>query len=247
MNKRKKRKRKRLLIEATKKRLQDKYPRGKSGKASNYIHSFGELVRKKKGKSLPVVLFARVSARAMKYKGNLQGQVSKLKDRLKQYKNVSVIAEIRDIASGWKEERSGLQEAVEVALRKGAVILAESTDRYIRSVYYHSETNPSVQPTDAEYKELMRLCKGVTLSTWLHPDTDWKEVRSYQTKRGQDTKNNKGGRPTKNLPGYMIRRQIEKLPIVLQLREEGKSIREISFLTGIPKSTIADWLRRYPK
>ena len=110
-----KRKTKQSMAPAMRKRLQKLYPKGEPGKASNYISFFDELVQKKK--ALPVVLFAKVSACAQNYKGNLQEQFSWLKEELKSYSNVFVIAKIKDVASGWKDERDGLKQAAIIAMK----------------------------------------------------------------------------------------------------------------------------------
>lgn len=233
---------KQSVAPATRRRRQEIFSQGEPGKASNYISFFPKLVRETKEAILLVILFARVSSCAQHYKGNLRGQFNWLQKRLKRYGNVRIIAEIKDVASGWKEERDGLKRAAAIALKNGAIILTETTDRYIRSPYYHSQKNPSVQPTDAEYMDLIQSLDGVVLATMLHPDTHWKKVRSHQSKRGQQTKGNKGGRPKINEPGYKKKRRLEKLPLVLQLHNRGVTLGDIHVLTGIPKSTVWYWV-----
>ncbi len=236
---------KRSVASATRRWRQELYPQGKAGKASDYIRFFDEILRKKKDKVLKVVLYGRVSARGQNYRGNLRGQFDYQKKNLKHYKNIIVIAVIKDVASGWREERDGLKLAAEIALDNDAIVLAESTGRYIRSPYYNSHRNPSAQPTNIEFADLIKSFHGVTLATVLHPDTDWKTVRSHQSKRGQSSKGNKGGRPKKNPSGYKKQWRLEKLPYVLRLHKKSINLRDIAKLTGVPKTTAAEWLRKY--
>lgn len=235
------------LATTARRRIQERYPEGEPGKASDYICYFDDLIQDHKNVVLLVVLFGRVSASAQNYRGNLGEQIRSMKEYLRRYDNICIIAEIKDVASGWKEERDGLREAVNIAIENDAMVLTESTDRYIRSPYYHSQYNPLAKPTDAEYKNLIQSFHGVKLTTMLHPDANWKEVRSHQTKRGQYTKKSKGGRPTENKPGYKKQRQLDGLIHVLRLRKEGCSWGDIVKATGIPKTTAWDWVRKYRK
>ncbi len=236
---------KHMTASAIKRRLQKKYPQGKPAKASNYIKYFKELIREKKGSFLPVVLSVRVSAWTQNHRGNLKRQIRWLKRELRRYGNVSIIAIIKHVGPGWKEGTRKIRKAARIARRRSGVIVAMSTDRLLRSPHYHSVYNPSAQPTDAEYEALLESVNGVTLATILHPDMTWKKVRGYQSKWGQKAKNNKGGRPKVNKPGYMKERFQEYLPIVLKLFSQNLSIRAISEETQIPKSTVADWIKKY--
>ncbi|MBL7186678.1 MAG: recombinase family protein [Phycisphaerae bacterium] len=240
-NRRRKNKHKRGA--SVKRRLQGKYPSGPAGKASNFIRHVDVL--RGEQPHLKAVLTARVSERFQDHKGNLDGQLSRLR-KFAHENGITIVGEYKWVGSGSWKEPGDREAAADLAIPQGAVLLAESTDRFIRSVYFNTKENPSVQPTDAEYQDLRNATKGVILATVLHPDTHWKEVRSYQTKRGQQTKGNKGGRLKKKpRPGYKKERRLEQLPHVLRLRSKGASWGDISALTGVAKGTAADWVKRY--
>ncbi len=234
--------RKRTALEGVRRRLREKYPPAVPGKASNYITSLEELVRKRI--PLKAALLGRVSACMQNHKGNLNDQLVSLRQAVEAYA-IPIVCEFKEVGSGWWHERERLDAAARRALDEGAVLLAESTDRFIRSIYYDSKRNPSAQPSVPEYEELRRATKGVTLVTILHPDTPWKEVRSYQSKRGQQTKGNKGGRPKINKAGYKKKSRLEKLSRVLRLRKKSASWGDINALTGVAKTTASDWVRKY--
>ena len=76
-----------------------------------------------------------------------------------------------------------------------------------------------------ELSNLKWVCGDVPLVTLHDPDIGWREERSIQSKRGQQQKGNKGGRPVNNAPGYKKRRR-ELLDIkVLWLARLGLSVR----------------------
>jgi hypothetical protein len=105
-----------------------------------------------------------------------------------------------DVASGWKWDcRPGLRAAIRRAKKEGAIIVAESTDRFIRSKAFHTKNNPGAQPTQDEFLMLQRKADGVQLATILPPDTPWREVRGHQSRRGQNGKQRRGGRPRKEV------------------------------------------------
>ena len=110
-------------------------------------------------------------------------------------------------------ERRALRKAVRkarVKIKKGksAIIIATSSDRFLRSRNFNTKTNPEVLPTEAEFVELRKLTRKVPLVTLLHPDMSPRQVRSYVSKWGQKVKGNKGGRPKMNKPGYKKQRRL---------------------------------------
>ncbi|OHB56570.1 MAG: hypothetical protein A2Y12_04665 [Planctomycetes bacterium GWF2_42_9] len=233
-------KKKLSVATATRRRIETLYPKSPSGKASDYIKHFQALAQTQT--ILSVILFARVSGRNQDYKGNLDAQMASLRQAVQPHE---IIAEFRAIESGWKDAQGRLQGAVEMASQTGAIIVTESTDRFIRNIDYHSKNNPSTQPNVAEYERLNQIAGGVTLATVQHPDTSWKKIRSYQSKRGQKAKNNSGGRPIKVQPGYKKKQRGKKLPEVIRLHRGGKTVSQISTLTRTPPSTVKDWISKY--
>ena len=151
---------------------------------------------------------------------------------------------VTHIGSG--TDPSWLRQAAEIAKHEDAVLLAESTSRFIRSQQYHSAKRPDAQPSDADLQHLRECTGGVRLVTVLPPDATPQQERAFATKRGQVAKARKGGRPRKSKPGYKKLRRERELSRVHQLRHCGATITEIHIRTGIPRMTIFDWLRRYP-
>ena len=153
----------------------------------------------------------------------------------------TVVDNFRWKGSGWDPD--WIAAAVLRARRMGAtVLLAETTDRFIRNLHYHSVNNPDLQATDEQLDEVARLADGMTLMTHLNPDATPSEVRGYQSARGQRIKNRTGGRP-KN-PGSTRHRRWVNLVDVRRARRRGMSLREIAVDFGISKSVIYDWLNR---
>lgn len=219
-------------------------------KASDYIIHFKKLFAS--NNSIKVVLYCRVSRCWQKHRGNLRGQRKYLKKWISHYEKkygvkIVIVAVFCEVASGWSNGREKLIAASKEASKHGAVLLAESACRFIRNKKYHSFLNPDVLPIISEYESLIKATKGVKLTTILPPDTSWKKVKSYHTKRGQRSKNKFGGHPLTDKPGYKKQRRLENLNTVLDLHKKGCSLGNISKKTGIAKSTVADWIRIYKK
>jgi len=156
-----------------------------------------------------------------------------------------------EISSGWilNEDRWALMNAVEQAkklIRKGikVAIVTASTDRFLRNTYFTTD-KPDLLPTEAEFDKLIELTCGVPLVTLLDPDMPPREVRSYQTKWGQEYKGHKGGRPEKREQGYKKKRRLRKLEQVIRLHKQGIAICKIVRQTGVKRSTINDWITEY--
>lgn len=210
------------------------------GVASKYIEHLARLVEA--GAVRRAVLWCRVSERDQYRRGNATDQEANLRRELAAL-GVPVVDSYLDVGPGWDTAAGKLQEAIASARRTGAVVVAETADRFLRSEDFHTKDNPDALPTVAQFRKLAKLAAGVTLATVVDPVETPEEVRSYQSKRGQSAKENRGGRPRKRSPGYMFRRREDLLPLVLRLSAEGKSEREIERKTGVPRSTIQDWLR----
>jgi hypothetical protein len=124
----------------------------------------------------------------------------------------------------------------------GAKLAAETTSRFVRSDDYHPGKNPDVRPSEEDLECLRAWTRGVPLVTLLHPDATPSEERSYQRKRGQRAKGRTGGRPATKRPGSKKRRRLNTQEWVQSLRANGMSIRIIASKTGVPRSTVYDWL-----
>ncbi len=138
---------------------------------------------------------------------------------------------------------SWLTPYAEIAKEHGYSLLAESTDRFIRSGDYHPHNNPHARPSKSDFIRLRRATLGVALVTLIHPDAAFREVRRHQTRRGQIAKGKTGGRPVRELAGYKKQRREELLPEALELKAQGTSIKKISKELGVAYMTACDWLK----
>ena len=131
-----------------------------------------------------VVLYARVSGRTQARQGNLDRHIAELEADAARYR-ADVVETCAEVASGMSPDRPALSRAAALARRHNAIILAHNVGRLIRSAEFHRTKNPGAQPTQAEYEALASAVGGVTLATILPPDTDWREVRAAETRRGK--------------------------------------------------------------
>ena len=184
-----------------------------------------------------VILCLRVSRR--QNRGNLKDQEANLRRRMKML-GVIVIAAYRRVRSGC--DPGWLVIPALHAKKVGAKLVAETADRFIRHPYYHSNDNPNLQASENELRDLKFFTFGVPLLTLLAPNASPRKVRSYQRKRGQQGKGRRGGRPPKREPGWKVERRKSCLAWVLELHSDGKSLRSISRITDVPKSTVQDWI-----
>jgi hypothetical protein len=210
-----------------------------SGTASDYIRQLAELATRRPG--LKVVLYLRKSLRDSN--GSLFGQERQCRKRLRVL-GVTIIAVFREVGPGWDfdlADRYALVQAVRCAMQHEAIVVAESTSRFIRSFEY-SNKNQHACPRKAEYEALRKLTQGVVLATIHHPDEQSRVERGRQTKRGKDAKGNRGGRPGR--AGYKKRRRLKLRDRVLAMRAGGLSLNQIVTKTGVPNATIRRWLIR---
>ena len=132
----------------------------------------------------PVVLHARVSGRTQARQRSLDRQIAGLKADAARL-GADIVGTCLEVASGMSPDRPVLTRAAALARRHNAIILDHNVGRLIRSAEFHRTRNPGAQPTQAEYEGLVRAVGGVTLATVLPPDTDWREVRAAETRRGK--------------------------------------------------------------
>ena len=219
-----------------------------TGKASDYIVHLKKLLMS--SRFLKVVLYCRVSRCWQSKNGNLEDQKRYLLRMIRKYEKkyhvkVEIVAVIFETASGWSSDRIELEIASLIAKEHNAILVAESSCRFVRSKRFHSNKKPDVLPTIYEYENLIRDTEGVTLATIIPPDKSWKRTKAYQAKRGQRIKRHKGGRPRKKYPGYKKQERVDKLPIVLRLHNKGKKVSYIAFKTGIKVDRVRVWIKRY--
>lgn len=202
-----------------------------AGKASNYLLPFeirypGE----------PIIICCRVSERVQYSRGNHVDQAEALTAAVNAAGGRAVPSEPH---KGSGTDPGWLTPAVALAQRLGARLLAETTDRFIRSQWYHSEWYPDAQASEHDLRWLAFWLEGVEAMTLLHPDASSEEVRSYQIRRGHKAKGNKGGRPAKAKREKNRKRWFRT---VFAMKREGVSYRKIAAATGVPWKTCHNWI-----
>lgn len=202
------------------------------GQASTVIRHLPELLAERPG--LRVVDCCRVSEYQQGHRGQLAGQVSDLQQQVEQL-GANVIDCVKHVGPGW--DPGWLYRALKIARATGAVLVAETTSRFIRSGYFHSSRLPNAQATQADLDYLRFLTDGVALATVLHPDASPEEEMGYHRKRGQRATGNVGGRPERKK-----NRRKRLTPPVIDLRQQGKSLAQIAKELDVPRSTIQRWV-----
>jgi DNA invertase Pin-like site-specific DNA recombinase len=193
----------------------------------------------------PVVLYLRESGRGQEE--NLKGQEDHVTWELER-RGFEVVAVFKETVPGWAENRIGLERAALKAKEVGAVVVAESGCRFLRSFSFKRDRKGKVRidqkalPNVLEMDRVIALVDGAQLATLLPVDTHWKTVRGAQSKRGQIAAGNRGGRPGRE-PGWKNRRRESKMLLVLRLRRGGLSYRKIGVISGVPWSTVRDWIQ----
>lgn len=180
-----------------------------------------------------VILLLRVSSGRQRKRKNLDDQKAALTAYAEQ-RGLVVVGIITHVGSGWDTE--WLRNASTAAQEKNAILLAESTDRIVRSPHY-DKTNQDAVAGKTELDAVRMVTKETTLATMLHPDTHPRDVRSNQTRRGRAGKNKKGGRPSK---------KADYLSTVQTLASQGMTCRQIAArLDGrVDYSTVSRWLKK---
>jgi len=204
-----------------------------AAKASHYIAHIYNL------NPCLVVLFIRVSGPGQRE--HLAHVEALLRWELER-RGFEVVGVFKEIVTGSSDDRRTLERAILEADRLGAVLVAESADRFLRHPEFHPIHHPDLLPTVFDFERLMADVGNVQLATFHHPDMPWRAVRSEQTKRGQQGSGNRGGRPGRG-PGWTKRRRELKMSEVLRLRGLGRSYREISDEVGIWWSTVRNWIK----
>ncbi len=217
-------------------------PESSPGKASRYIHYLTALV--KAGLVERVVLYCRVSTESQERAGHGEDQEDYLRYAIERL-GILVLRPFHDTCSGHDLNRPGLDMAIAYALKHDAILVAESTDRFLRPADCH--TDQHARPTKEQFEELARLARGVKLATLRKPDAPPSDARSHQSKRGQWANGDKGGRRKANPPGYKKDRREKWLPTVLRMRAEGMSVRDIAKEVPVSPSTVGRWIRKYAK
>ncbi len=188
--------------------------------ASDYIRHLVEIVERNKR----IVIYCRVSGWVQEWKHNLTDQ----EESLAQWcKGLNVLRSFSEVASGYcpSDERQALLAAIEYARDNQAIIVAESTSRFIRNRNWRTY-NQSVQPTILDFSALKEWAGEIELATVYHPDISWKQERRIQTERGMRAKANKEPEKYSRI-GTQRQNALKRLIVQLAV-EKGLSMREIA-------------------
>jgi hypothetical protein len=109
------------------------------------------------------------------------------------------------------------QAATEARERGATVLVAESTDRLLRSEFFDPSKYPNATPTPDDWERLHAHIGNLEIATLVRPSTRPHGIRSYQRKRGQRFKS-KGGRGHKKAISVrrdleLLKRQLEHQPL----------------------------------
>lgn len=236
LRQRKQRLERRRRLAASLKRVKEVY--GTPGLASLYILSINSL---KPGTK--VVLVLRVSKGEQEGRNNLADQEQDLRNVCAEL-SLEIVGVFKHTGPANKLEWfETLAEFANYAYDEDAVLLAESTSRFVRHEDYAPAKGLShLLPTDADFQKLSGATDGVRLATLVDPDapTGEGEEKSQQIKRGQTQKNAKGGR-RRNQP-WRINDPVTR-NLVLQRKADGRSYRDVSRTTGVALGTVQRWVK----
>jgi len=216
-------------------------PRVQPGRAIDYIAPLDALLAC--ADCWPVVLYVRMSTEPQAANGKLDAAVAAVVARLR----VRGIVPIKVFAGVETSDIGGdrllLREALDFARQHGAILVAPSRCRLLRSYLcgggkFRNETEP---PNDGEYRMLRRMANGVPLATIIPPN---QSARAIQISDGQ--KDNKGGRPPKKEAGWKKRRREELAPRARALWEQAMPQRRIAAELKVAPSTIRRWIGAAP-
>ena len=186
-----------------------------------------------------VVLWCRVSSGLQNATGNNADQEADLRAAVAA-RGGTVVAVVT-YAGRVVDADAALYRAANVAAEAGAVLLAESTSRFIRHYRYHPKLRPHLTPTANALRDLRWLCGGVPLVTLLDPDAMWRDERAHQSKRGQRRKGKTGGRPAKKRHGYKKAFRLRSIPKVQWMIYVGMSNRAIARGLGTDERNVRRW------
>jgi DNA invertase Pin-like site-specific DNA recombinase len=186
-----------------------------------------------------VVLYCRVSGDEQERNGNLARQVADMQAEARA-RGLNVVDVSAGVWPAWDEDR--LFDAVCLASRHGAVLLAHTADRFVRNKAFW-KSKQRVRPVGHDIARLRCISDGVALYTLMDPDAPPAVIGSAQKRRGQRTSGHRGGRPVAKRPGYKKRRREELRPRVVELLRQKVTVRAVAHATNVPRSTVNRWTK----
>jgi len=172
---------------------------------------------------------------------NLQNQVAHLL-KFVEDRGGTVLSVYEQVGPG--SEVSWLNKAATEAIDSRAVLLAHTTNRFIRPPREDRRTQPRV----IDFQRLWEATFGARLVTATDPTASNGVQQGAHIEIGQAAKG-KGGRPGKQLPRGKARREA-LLPHAIRLRAQGRGYRQIAdelnkldpSLPNVCPKTVRNWL-----
>jgi hypothetical protein len=138
--------------------------------------------------------------------------------------------------------------AADIAKRHNAKIVAVTTDRLIRHPDFKSTGNKfkrNARANTGHLEDLKWSVDGVELVTLADPDAPMADCMALHKKIGRQSKNRKGGRPSKNPPGFKKERRLRNQSKVFWMCAVGYPVRQIARILDEPESTVRRWVRHF--
>jgi hypothetical protein len=158
-----------------------------AAKASEFISPFSFIKPRHR-----VCVIVRVTSERQTRNGNLDDRASFLRAKV-EAAGAIVVDIIKHQGRG--DDPSWLEHvAASAREHKADFIVAESTDRLIRREY--SDFDERAQPGRVDFEKLRQCTGGFPLVTWADPDERFNGVKRLDAIRGQEQKQQRGGRPT---------------------------------------------------
>lgn len=208
-------------------------PESPPGIASDYIQLLEYILKNYPNEK--IVLFCRASSKTNQ-KNTLPVQVADLKNNIQKMGGI-IVDEYQFVDSGklsFEHIKRHWKKAAKLARKHGAILVAESTDRFIRSnEFTHQNKNAPISVP--EFEELAAATIGVRLATYLPPDEKMEIVCRHQAERKKRLgTQKKSGRHRKQRTTQETKSDI---PILKECLKKGDSLRKIEQHHGIPRST----------
>lgn len=206
-------------------------PLPKAGKASKYILT-ADYTREE-----PYQPFLRVSTCQQGKRQNLLGQEIHL-TRILAQAGRTILPPIRFEWSGRGMERlEKTFEASNQAQKYGAILLAATTDRFIRSCLFRSNHRLycQAQASEEELQDWKLTVGNTPVMTHLHPDSTPGECKALLTLWGLAVKDKE--------PGYKKRRKLDLKAKVIELRLLGWGYQRIGKTLQVTRTTVEKWVK----
>jgi len=194
------------------------------------------------------ICYMRASTWRQREGGNLDRRMQHLRQALRQ-KNIPIVAEYTECFSGRKlDRRLKLKKAIRHArhlIRQGKMvaIVSDCRNRFLRGTFY-DRTPSTEKPLADQWRKLKKMANGVQLATLIEPDKPFNQVRTFEMCVAEQAGRHIG-RPKNKIkptPGAKKQKREQLRPLVLELWQNGISVRVIAKQLGLPKSTVGDWL-----